>query len=78
MGVELEEDPVYNSGSPVANCQRGEYHRNAHRRPGAKWSVLLFLGAVVMITMLGLMPGLRPDFMVDGKPEKLSMVFRSR
>ena len=25
--------------------------------------------------MLGLMPGLRPDFVVDGKPEKLSMVF---
>jgi len=42
--------------------------------PGAKWSVLLFLGAVVLITMLGLIPGLRPDFMVDGKPEKLSMV----
>ena len=42
--------------------------------PGAKWSVLLFLGAVVLITMLGLVPGLRPDFVVDGKTEKLSMV----
>ena len=29
-------------------------------RPGAKWSVLLFLGAVVMITMLGLIPACGP------------------
>jgi anaerobic C4-dicarboxylate transporter DcuA len=42
--------------------------------PGAKWSVLLFLGAVLLITLLGLVPGLRPDFNIDGKIEKLSMV----
>ena len=43
--------------------------------PGAKWSVFLFLGRSVLITLLGLVPALRPDFMVDGRPEKLSMVF---
>jgi anaerobic C4-dicarboxylate transporter-like protein len=75
MGVELEDDPVYRQ-----RLARGELASEASieartLRPGAKWSVLLFLGAVVTITILGLMPGLRPDFMVDGRPEKLSMVF---
>jgi anaerobic C4-dicarboxylate transporter-like protein len=75
MGVELEEDPVYRQ-----RLAKGELASEASTKaravpPGAKWSVLLFLGAVVVITMLGLMPGLRPDFMVDGQREKLSMVF---
>jgi len=74
MGVELEKDPVY-----LERLARGEVaaESNAEARivpPGAKWTVLLFLGAVVLITFLGLMPGLRPDFLVDGKMEKLSMV----
>jgi anaerobic C4-dicarboxylate transporter DcuA len=75
MGPELEEDPAYQQ-----RLARGEVAtessieaRTVH--PNAKWSVLLFLGAVVVITMLGLLPGLRPDFVVDGQPEKLSMVF---
>ena len=75
MGVELEDDPVYQQ-----RLSRGELPSEATTEtravsPGAKWSVLLFLGAVVLITVLGLAPSLRPDFVVDGKPEKLSMVF---
>jgi anaerobic C4-dicarboxylate transporter-like protein len=75
MGVELEEDPVYRQ-----RLSRGELPSDVSPEvrtvpAGAKWSVLLFLGAVVVITMLGLMPDLRPDFLVDGRPEKLSMVF---
>jgi anaerobic C4-dicarboxylate transporter DcuA len=74
MGVELEEDPVY-----LKRLARGELPAETGPEarvlpPGAKWSVLLFLGAVAVITMLGLLPGLRPDFLVDGRPEKLSMV----
>ena len=75
MGVELEKDPVY-----LKRLAHGELRDETGPQarvlpPGAKWSVLLFLGAVAVITMLGLLPGLRPDFVVDGKPEKLSMVF---
>jgi len=75
MGVELEEDPVYRD-----RLARGELASDASQGPrtvsrAAKWPVLLFLGAVVVITILGLAPSLRPDFLVNGKPEKLSMVF---
>jgi len=75
MGVELEEDPVYRD-----RLARGELASDASKGPrtvsrAAKWPVLLFLGAVVVITILGLAPSLRPDFLVNGKPEKLSMVF---
>jgi anaerobic C4-dicarboxylate transporter DcuA len=75
MGVELEEDPVYRE-----RVARGKLARDASTGPrtvppAAKWPVLLFLGAVVVITILGLAPSLRPDFLVNGKPEKLSMVF---
>jgi anaerobic C4-dicarboxylate transporter-like protein len=74
MGVELDQDPVY-----LERLAKGEISdtTNLDARstpPGAKWSVMLFLGAVVLITILGLAPGLRPDFVVDGKTEKLSMV----
>jgi anaerobic C4-dicarboxylate transporter DcuA len=74
MGVELEQDPVYRQ-----RLARGELANEVSSEArivpaGARWSVLLFLGAVVLITMLGLMPGLRPDFVLNGKPEKLSMV----
>ncbi len=74
MGVELDQDPVY-----LERLAKGELVETTNLEarsapPGAKWSVLLFLGAVVLITILGLAPGLRPDFVVDGKTEKLSMV----
>jgi anaerobic C4-dicarboxylate transporter DcuA len=74
MGVELEEDPVYRE-----RLTRGELPPESHSATRtapreAKWSVLLFLGAVLLITLLGLVPALRPDFVIDGKPEKLSMV----
>jgi anaerobic C4-dicarboxylate transporter DcuA len=72
--VELEKDPIY-----LERLARGEIKAEetvgVQTAPaGAQWSVLLFLGAVVLITLLGLMTGLRPDFVIDGKTEKLSMV----
>lgn len=74
MGPELEEDPIY-----LERLARGELEQTASTQarnplPGAKSSVVLFLSAVGLITLVGLMPSLRPDFMVDGKSEKLSMV----
>lgn len=74
MGVDLEQDPVY-----LERVARGELveEQSVHTKaapPGAKWSVLLFLGAVVLITALGLIPSLRPEFAVNGKTERLSMV----
>lgn len=82
MGVELESDPVYrerlargeiaSDDSPMAtNVSAGQ--RKVPQ--GAGWSVVVFAAAVVIITLLGLMPRLRPDFVLDsGNVEKLSMV----
>ncbi|HTS66575.1 MAG TPA: anaerobic C4-dicarboxylate transporter [Candidatus Acidoferrales bacterium] len=75
MGVELEKDPVY-----LERLSRGEVASEETKTaravpPGARWSILLFLSAVIVITLLGLVPSLRPDFVMEnGSPEKLSMV----
>jgi anaerobic C4-dicarboxylate transporter DcuA len=74
MGVELEADPVYRQRLAQGEVASAASTQARAVPAGAKWSVLLFFGAVVVITMLGLLPGLRPDFVVDGRPEKLSMV----
>jgi anaerobic C4-dicarboxylate transporter DcuA len=74
MGVELEDDHVY-----LERLARGDVADESQRErrcvsSNAASSVLIFLAAVVMITILGLAPGLRPEFVIDGKTEKLSMV----
>lgn len=74
MGVELEDDPVYRERLARGDLASDVSVKARPVLPGAKWSVLLFLGAVVVITLLGLVPGLRPDFVVGGSSEKLSMV----
>lgn len=74
MGVELEEDPIYRERLKSGALNPGGESASRVVPPGAKWSVLLFLGAVILITVLGLLPGLRPDYMVNGRSEKLSMV----
>jgi anaerobic C4-dicarboxylate transporter DcuA len=74
MGVELEEDPVYRDRLARGEV-REESGTEARQAPsGAKWSVLLFLGAVLVVTILGLVPALRPEFAVNGKTERLGMV----
>ena len=75
MGVELEDDPVYRERIASGKIAAESAVEARVIPPGATWSVLLFLGAVVVITLLGLVPALRPDYLVDGKPEKLSMVY---
>ena len=76
MGRELHEDPVY-----LDRLAKGEITPDSavtaqanSTTAGAHWSVYLFLGTAVMITLLGVLPGLRPDFKIDGQTEKLSMV----
>jgi anaerobic C4-dicarboxylate transporter DcuA len=74
MGVELEDDPVYKE-----RLARGEVGGAASAAahevpPRAMWSVGLFLGAVLLITLLGLVPALRPEFNIDGEMVRLTMV----
>jgi anaerobic C4-dicarboxylate transporter DcuA len=74
MGVELEKDPVYLQRLSEGQLPKETGSETRSVPPGAKWSVLLFLAAVLLITLLGLLPGLRPDYVVGGATEKLSMV----
>jgi anaerobic C4-dicarboxylate transporter DcuA len=75
-GVELDKDPVY-----LERVQKGAFLSEREAAPkvtitpaGAKWSVLLFIGAALLITILGLLPSVRPQFTVNGNTENLSMV----
>ncbi len=75
MGLELEDDPVYRqrlSNDEVRETEQAGPHSAPAR--GARWAVLLFLCAVLVVTLLGLIPALRPEFTLDGKTERLSMV----
>jgi anaerobic C4-dicarboxylate transporter DcuA len=75
MGVELEKDPVYLGR--LAEGKISELETETKQivvPPGAKWSVVLFLGAALLITVLGLLPSLRPAFTLNGQTENLSMV----
>jgi anaerobic C4-dicarboxylate transporter DcuA len=76
MGMELYQDPVYRErvASGALDPKPELAGPAAVTSPGARWSVVLFLGAALLITLLGLAPDLRPDFTVDGRTEKLSMV----
>jgi anaerobic C4-dicarboxylate transporter DcuA len=73
MGVELEKDPVY-----LQRLEKGQIPDSETRAyvapPSAKSSVALFIGAALVITLLGLLPGARPRFEVGGATENLSMV----
>ena len=77
MGVELEDDLIYRERLakgelvPPADTDRKV---PAHAPVGAIWAVVLFIAAALVITLLGLVPRLRPDFIIDGNTEKLSMV----
>jgi len=75
MGVELEKDPVYLdrlAQGLIASGDAAQQQSTAGK--GASWSVILFLGSALLITLLGLVPQLRPDYLLGGQTEKLSMV----
>ena len=74
MGVELDDDPVYRERLAKGEIVETSGEAETAIPTGAKSAVLLFLGAVALITILGLFPQLRPDFVIDGRTGKLSMV----
>ena len=78
VGKELVDDPEYQRRvkagliQPVGECEKTmESEANLH--PRAKYSVLAFLAAVLLVVLFGSVPSLRPSFNVDGNIMKLSM-----
>ena len=78
IGKELVDDPEYrrrvkegiiNPEQDAKNMEQMEEHPN----PRAKYSVIGFLVAVVMIVIFGSVPSLRPSFMVDGEMVRMGM-----
>jgi len=78
IGKELVDDPEYrrrvkegiiNPEQDAKNMEQMEEHPN----PRAKYSVIGFLVAVVMIVIFGSVPSLRPSFMVDGETVRMGM-----
>jgi anaerobic C4-dicarboxylate transporter-like protein len=64
MGVELEKDPIFQQRvkSGQISASSNAETKAAVVPAGAKWSVMLFIGAALVITLLGLRPEVRPQF----------------
>jgi anaerobic C4-dicarboxylate transporter DcuA len=77
MGPELKDDPGYQErlakGLIESNAATVKLEGKALTR--ARGSVIIFLVAVLMVVALGLFPGLRPSYSVDGqdKEQQLEM-----
>jgi hypothetical protein len=78
IGKELVDDPEYqrrvkegsiNPELDAKNMEQLEEHPN----PRAKYSVIAFLVAVILVVLFGSMPSLRPSFMVDGELVRMGM-----
>lgn len=78
VGKELVDDPEYQKRvktgliQPVGECEK-TMENEANLHPRAKYSVLAFLAAVLLVVLFGSVPSLRPSFNVDGNIMKLSM-----
>ena len=78
VGKELVDDPEYQKRvkagliQPVGECEK-TMESGANLHPRAKYSVLAFLAAVLLVVLFGSVPSLRPSFNVDGNIMKLSM-----
>ena len=78
VGKELVDDPEYQRRvkagliQPVGECEK-TMENEANLHPRAKYSVLAFLAAVLLVVLFGSVPSLRPSFNVDGNIMKLSM-----
>ena len=77
IGRELKDDPEYQRRLKAGELQpprKGTGAAAAVTLPkGAKTSAVIFLIGVAVVVLAGAVPGLRPTFMVDGKPTTLSM-----
>ena len=78
IGKELVDDPEYqrrvkegsiNPELDAKNMEQLEEHPN----PRAKYSVMAFLVAVILVVLFGSMPSLSPSFMVDGEMVRMGM-----
>ena len=78
VGKELADDPEYQHRvkegviNPEQDSKQME-QIEAHPNPHAKYAVMAFLMAVLLVVVLGSVPSLRPSFVVDGETVRMGM-----
>ena len=78
VGKELVDDPEYQRRvkegviNPEQNSKQME-QIEAHPNPHAKYAVMAFLMAVLLVVIFGSVPSLRPSFVVDGETVRMGM-----
>ena len=78
VGKELVDDPEYQSRvkegviNPEQDSKQME-QIEAHPNPHAKYAVMAFLMAVLLVVVFGSVPSLRPSFVVDGETVRMGM-----
>ena len=78
VGKELADDPEYQHRvkegviNPEQDSKQME-QIEAHPNPHAKYAVMAFLVAVLLVVVFGSVPSLRPSFVVDGETVRMGM-----
>lgn len=78
VGKELVDDPEYQRRvkegviNPEQDSKQME-QIEAHPNPHAKYAVMAFLVAVLLVVIFGSVPSLRPSFVVDGETVRMGM-----
>ena len=78
VGKELVDDPEYQRRvkdgviNPEQDSKQME-QIEAHPNPHAKYAVMAFLMAVLLVVIFGSVPSLRPSFVVDGETVRMGM-----
>lgn len=78
VGKELVDDPEYQRRvkegviNPEQDSKQME-QIEAHPNPHAKYAVMVFLVAVLLVVIFGSVPSLRPSFVVDGETVRMGM-----
>ena len=78
VGKELVDDPEYQRRvkegviNPEQDSKQMELIE-AHPNPHAKYAVMAFLMAVLLVVIFGSVPSLRPSFVVDGETVRMGM-----
>lgn len=78
VGKELVDDPEYQRRvkAGVINPEQDSKQMEqieAHPNPHAKYAVMAFLMAVLLVVVFGSVPSLRPSFVVDGETVRMGM-----
>ena len=78
VGKELVDDPEYQRmvKEGVINPEQDSKQMEqieAHPNPHAKYAVMTFLVAVLLVVIFGSVPSLRPSFVVDGETVRMGM-----